>query len=129
MTQATPEEQIQESPEAPETEASEPKAWQPINIKFVNEKKEVMATDGANLRFKALENGIDLYTFGGKMMNCGGYGQCGTCVVAIVEGMENLSPRTAVEDQKLRKRGSECRLACQALVHGAVSVATKPKKK
>jgi ferredoxin len=129
MTQATPEEQIQEPSEAPETQASETKAWQPVNIKFVNEKKEVMATDGANLRFKALENGIDLYTFGGKMMNCGGYGQCGTCVVEIVEGMENLSPRTAVEDQKLRKRGAECRLACQTLVHGAVSVVTKPKKK
>jgi ferredoxin len=129
MTQVTPEEQIQEPSEAPGTQASETKAWQPVNIKFVNEKKEVMATDGANLRFKALENGIDLYTFGGKMMNCGGYGQCGTCVVEIVEGMENLSPRTAVEDQKLRKRGSECRLACQTLVHGAVSVVTKPKKK
>jgi ferredoxin len=129
MTQVTPEEQIQESLEVPEAEAPEPKVWQPVNIKFVNEKKEVMAADGANLRFKALENGIDLYTFGGKMMNCGGYGQCGTCVVQIVEGMENLSPRTEVEDRKLRKRGADCRLACQAMVHGAVSVVTKPKKK
>jgi ferredoxin len=129
MTQATPEEQVQEQSEAPEVEASEPKAWQPVNIKFVNEKKEVMAADGANLRFKALENGIDLYTFGGKMMNCGGYGQCGTCVVEIVEGMENLSPRTPVEETKLRKRSAQCRLACQTLVHGVVSVATKPKKK
>jgi ferredoxin len=128
MTQASPEEQIQEASEALAAEASEPKKWQPVNIKFVNENKEVMATDGANLRFKALENGIDLYTFGGKMMNCGGYGQCGTCVVEIVEGMENLSPRTEVEDKKLRKRGDQCRLACQTMVHGAVSVVTKPKK-
>jgi ferredoxin len=129
MTQASPEEQIQDPLEAPETAASEGKAWQPVSIKFVNEKKEVMAADGANLRFKALENGIDLYTFGGKMMNCGGYGQCGTCVVEIVEGMENLSPRTPVEDTKLRKRSDKCRLACQTMVHGVVSVATKPKKK
>jgi ferredoxin len=118
MTQASPEEQIQEASEALAAEASEPKKWQPVNIKFVNENKEVMATDGANLRFKALENGIDLYTFG----------QCGTCVVEIVEGMENLSPRTEVEDKKLRKRGDQCRLACQTMVHGAVSVVTKPKK-
>ncbi|MBW4515972.1 MAG: (2Fe-2S)-binding protein [Timaviella obliquedivisa GSE-PSE-MK23-08B] len=128
MTQASSEEQIQDPSQALATAASEDKSWKPISIKFLNEKKEVMATDGANLRFKALESGIDLYTFGGKMMNCGGYGQCGTCVVEIVEGMENLSPRTEVEDRKLRKRNAQCRLACQTLVHGVVSVVTKPKK-
>jgi ferredoxin len=128
MTQASPEEQIQDPSKVLETGASEGKAWQSVTVKFVNENKEVMVTDGANLRFKALENGIDLYTFSGKMMNCGGYGQCGTCVVEIVEGMENLSPRTEVEDRKLRKRNDRCRLACQTLVHGVVSVVTKPKK-
>ncbi|MCU0568817.1 MAG: (2Fe-2S)-binding protein [Oculatellaceae cyanobacterium Prado106] len=87
-----------------------------------------MATDGANLRFKALENGVDLYTFSGKLMNCGGYGQCGTCIVEITEGMDNLSPRTEAEERKLKKRPATCRLACQTLVHGPVSVVTKPKK-
>lgn len=62
------------------------------NIKFVNENKEVIAADGANLRLKAMEAGVDLYTLKGKLFNCGGYGQCGTCIVEIVEGMENLSP-------------------------------------
>lgn len=98
------------------------------NIKFLEEGKEVIAADGANLRYKAMENGIDIYTFVGKMMNCGGYGQCGTCVVEIVEGMENLSPRTQVEERKLRKRPDNCRLACQTLVNGPVTVKTKPKK-
>jgi ferredoxin len=98
------------------------------NIKFVKEDKEVMAASGANLRFKALENGIDLYTFAGKMMNCGGYGQCGTCVVEIAEGMEHLSPRTEVEERKLKKRSANCRLACQTLVNGPASVITKPGK-
>ncbi|MEL6333993.1 MAG: 2Fe-2S iron-sulfur cluster-binding protein [Cyanobacteria bacterium J06626_26] len=98
-------------------------------IKFLEEDKEVIAADGANLRYKAMENGIDLYTFVGKMVNCGGYGQCGTCVVEIVEGMENLSPKTAVEERKLSKRPENCRLACQAIVNGPVSVRTKPKVK
>ena len=40
------------------------------SIKFVKEGKEVIAAQGANLRIKALENQIDLYTFSGKMMNC-----------------------------------------------------------
>jgi ferredoxin len=98
------------------------------SITFVKEDKAVFATQGANLRIKALESQIDLYTFSGKMMNCGGYGQCGTCVVEITEGMENLSPRTEVEERKLRKRSPNCRLACQTLVQGDISVVTKPGK-
>lgn len=99
------------------------------NIKFEQENQEIIAADGANLRIKALENRIDLYTFTGKMMNCGGYGQCGTCIVEVIEGMENLSPRTQVEEQKLKKKPPSYRLACQTMVNGPVSVKTKPKRK
>lgn len=96
------------------------------NIKFVKEKQEVIAADGANLRLQALKNNIDLYTLRGKLTNCGGYGQCGTCIVEIVEGIDNLSPRTAVENKKLNKKPKNYRLACQTLVQGHVSVVTKP---
>lgn len=96
------------------------------NIKFVKENIEAIAADGANLRIKAMENGIDIYTFKGKMMNCGGYGQCGTCIVNITEGIENLSPKTEVENRKLKKKPTTYRLACQSLVNGPVSVVTKP---
>ena len=99
------------------------------NIKFENENQEVIAADGANLRIKALENRVDLYTFTGKMMNCGGYGQCGTCIVEVVEGIENLSPRTPVEEKKLKKRPPTYRLACQTLVNGPVTIKTKPSRK
>lgn len=98
-------------------------------IKFIKEDKEIDAVLGANLRFKAQENNIDIYTLVGKLTQCGGYGQCGTCVVDIVEGGNNLTPRTAVEEKMLRKRPSSCRLACQAMVQGPVSVVTKPDKK
>ncbi|MBH8574576.1 (2Fe-2S)-binding protein [Nostocaceae cyanobacterium CENA369] len=96
------------------------------NIKFVKENKEVIAADGANLRLKAIQNAIDIYTLFGKMTNCGGYGQCGTCIVEIVEGIENLSPPTDVENRKLKKKPANYRLACQTLVNGPVSVVTKP---
>lgn len=96
------------------------------NIKFVKENQEIIAADGANLREKAIQNRIDIYTFTGKMMNCGGYGQCATCVVEILEGIENLSPRTEFETKKLKKKPDSYRLACQTLVNGAVSVKTKP---
>ncbi len=96
------------------------------NIKFVKENRDIVAADGANLRLQALQNNIDIYTFVGKMMNCGGYGQCGTCIVEVVEGVENLSPRTEVENKKLKKKPQNYRLACQTLVNGPVSVVTKP---
>jgi len=127
-SEAQPEKQpeIQDSQEIqPETK---PQSQAFPCIKFVKEDKEVVAADGANLRFKALENGVDLYTLIGKMMTCGGYGQCGTCVVEVVEGMEYLSPRTEAENRKLKKKPANYRLACQTLVHGPVSIVTKPSK-
>ncbi|KGF71598.1 iron ABC transporter substrate-binding protein [Neosynechococcus sphagnicola sy1] len=96
------------------------------NITFLKEGREVVAADGANLRLQALENGVDIYTFVGKMTNCGGYGQCGTCVVEIVEGAENLSPRSDFETRKLKKKPDTYRLACQVVVQGPVTVKTKP---
>ena len=96
------------------------------NITFVKENKEVVAADGANLRQQALQNGIDIYTFKGKLTNCGGYGQCGTCIVEIVEGMHNLSPKTDFEQRKLKRKPDTYRLACQTLVNGPVSVKSKP---
>jgi ferredoxin len=95
-------------------------------ICFTNENKEITVAAGVNLRTKAIENGVDLYTFKGKLMNCGGYGQCGTCLVNVVDGAENLSPRTDFESRKLKKKPDSYRLACQAMVHGPVTIQTKP---
>jgi ferredoxin len=96
------------------------------NINFASENKEIIAADGANLRLKAMENGIDIYKTWGKMMNCGGNGQCGHCAVEVIEGLENLSPRTDAENKLLKKKPENFRLACQTIVNGAVTVATKP---
>jgi ferredoxin len=95
-------------------------------IKFIKENKEIIVGNGDNLRQKAVQNQIDIYTFKGKLMNCGGYGQCGMCVVEIVEGMENLSPRTDFENRKLAKKPTNYRLACQTIVNGPICVNTKP---
>jgi ferredoxin len=97
------------------------------NITFVNEGKESIAMDGVNLRIKALENNIDIYKFVAKLTNCNGYGQCATCVVEIVDGLENLSPKTEFEEKKLKNKPNNYRLACQTLVNqGNVSVKTRP---
>ena len=99
------------------------------DITFVQENgddKVVITSLGSNLREKALQNGVDIYTFGAKLMNCGGVGQCATCVVEVVEGMENLSPKTPFEERRLKKRPDNYRLACQSIVNGRVVVKTKP---
>ena len=95
-------------------------------IEFINEQKSAVVADGVNLRRAALENGIDLYKLVAKMMNCGGGGQCGTCIVDVVEGMENLSERTMPENRKLKRKPDSYRLACQTMVNGDITVKTKP---
>ena len=58
--------------------------------------------------------------------SCGDTGVCGRCRVEVVEGLGNLSPRTAIERQTAEARSfapSE-RLACQALVRGDCTVTT-----
>ena len=95
-------------------------------ITFANEDKTIEVAEGSNLRRVALENGIDLYKFVAKMTNCGGAGQCGTCIVDVVEGSDRLSPRTTPEERKLKRKPATYRLACQTKVMGDISVKTKP---
>jgi ferredoxin len=96
-------------------------------IRFLREGRDVECYPGENLREVALREGIELYGLKGKLGNCGGCGQCITCFVDI-EGADPaaLSERTAVEEQKLRRRPQSWRLACQSLVLGSVVVLTRP---
>lgn len=47
-------------------------------------------------------------------------GDCGTCLMKVVEGMENLSEPSALETRVLKEHfvGPDARLACQAQVLG-----------
>ncbi len=96
-------------------------------IRFMREGREVECYPGENLREVALREGIELYGLKGKLGNCGGCGQCITCFVDV-EGAADLalSPRTAVEERKLRGRPQTWRLACQALVQQSLVVLTRP---
>jgi ferredoxin len=96
-------------------------------IRFVREGRDVECYPGENLREVALREGIELYGLKGKLGNCGGCGQCITCFVDV-EGASDaaLTPLTAVEVQKLRRRPQGWRLACQALVQQSLAVVTRP---
>ena len=96
-------------------------------VEFYFEKKKVEVGMNANLRGVALAHDIDIYEGPFKFTNCHGLGLCGTCVVEILDGMQNLSPRTKAEENKLKGLSPTLRLACQCLVRGDVTVITKPK--
>ncbi|CAA7025451.1 unnamed protein product [Microthlaspi erraticum] len=62
------------------------------------------------------ENKIELYATYGKVMNCGGGGSCGTCIVEILDGRDLLNERTDAENKYLKKKPESWRLACQTIV-------------
>ena len=97
-------------------------------IRFVREGRDVECLPGENLREIAIREGITLYGLKGQLGNCGGCGQCVTCFVGIEGGLgsQPLSPRTVVEDARLRRRPNHWRLACQTLVQHSVIVTTRP---
>ncbi|KAH9298053.1 hypothetical protein KI387_029735, partial [Taxus chinensis] len=79
--------------------------------------EEASATSGDKLlRDIMLDNNIQLYATYGKVMNCGGGGSCGTCLVEILEGRELLNERTSMEERYLKKKPGTWRLACQTIV-------------
>ena len=78
--------------------------------------------EGTILRNAIQTSGSELYRGMDKMTNCGGVGQCKACAVEVLEGADNLSPRTATEEKILARKGPSFRLACQAFVSGDVKV-------
>ncbi|XP_056691173.1 photosynthetic NDH subunit of subcomplex B 3, chloroplastic isoform X2 [Spinacia oleracea] len=55
------------------------------------------------LRTIMADNKIELYATYGKVMNCGGGGSCGTCIVEILHGKDILNERTDAELRYLKK--------------------------
>lgn len=117
-------EDIPATPSVPEI------ASEGVEISVQQEDGSVTRISGENngvLRNTLLENKVDLYTFAGKLTNCNGGGQCGTCVVEVLSGEDRLTIRTDAEERKLSKKPSNFRLACQVLtLGGEVTLKTKP---
>jgi ferredoxin len=98
------------------------------SVRFHFENKEVEVGTHANLMRVAKLNSIPIYEGAHQWLNCLGTGLCGTCVIEVLEGMENLTPRTRVEEMQLDGFLPTLRLACQTeIVKGSVTVITRPK--
>lgn len=91
-------------------------------VHFPHENVTIEVPYGTNLRRAALDNGVDVYGFPFKFLNCGGHGLCGTCKVAV-EPEHNVSERTNAEDRKLK--AAPLRLSCQCSVEGDIDCITQ----
>ena len=96
-------------------------------IRFIREGIDVQCKPGENLRELVIREKLQLYGLKGILGNCGGVGQCSTCFVSVEGGTNNsLSPLTEVEEEKLKSRPDNWRLACQTLIKSSAVILTKP---
>ena len=96
-------------------------------IRFIREEIDIQCKPGENLRELIIKEKLQLYGLKGILGNCGGVGQCSTCFVSVEGGKTNsLSPLTNVEEEKLKNRPDNWRLACQTLVKSSAVILTKP---
>ena len=82
-------------------------------IRFIREDLEVQCNPGENLRELVMKENLQLYGLKGILGNCGGAGQCSTCFVSV-------------EEEKLKNRPENWRLACQTLIKSSAVILTKP---
>lgn len=103
-----------------------------------NRIQTIEALAGENLRRLLLRKGIKLYDQDTKRFDmpfatgdCAGEGLCGTCLVAVREGMDLLNDRHPDEDLITRGRPASWRASCRAVVGadnkpGTVKVQVRP---
>jgi len=103
-------------------------------INLVTEGKTLEVTEGTNLRKALLKHGISPYVGKDKILNCLGFGLCGTCRVEIVDG-KGVPAMTDREEAALiglapfygRKIPQNVRLACRINLTSDVTLKTHPK--
>jgi ferredoxin len=91
--------------------------------KVLAQGKTIECESKANLRKILLQNGIDLYNGGAKVINCRGIGSCGTCAVKV-EGEVSAANWRDQARRSLPPHSptTNLRLACQTQVLGNVKV-------
>ena len=96
-------------------------------IRFIREGIDIQCNSGENLRELIIREKLQLYGLKGILGNCGGVGQCSTCFISVEGGnKDSLSPITVVEEEKLKNRPDNWRLACQSLIKSSAIILTKP---
>ena len=97
------------------------------------EGKTIEVEEGANLRKTLLKSGISPYVGKDKVLNCFGFGLCGTCRVEVVDG-KGAPAMTPLEESALvglapfyaRKIPKNVRLSCRIAVTKDMTITTHP---
>lgn len=76
---------------------------------------EIEIDDTTSLREAAHLLGVDVHD------RCGGNGACCNCVITILDGKENICPKSVVEAAVFYLDPQD-RLSCQCYIHGDVTV-------
>ncbi len=87
--------------------------------------KITFKTDGIEKEVDAGSGLMEIANMVGSSLAFGcGTGVCGSCLINVIEGMENLSPKTDQERETLESTGAaeNQRLACQCKVSGDVVI-------
>jgi ferredoxin len=95
-------------------------------VEFLDAGKKVGCGQYANLRKVAILHDVEVYKGPERLLNCRGNGLCGMCVMEVVEGAENLSPKSRREQCNIKLRGKpdNYRLSCQCQVMGDIACIT-----
>ncbi len=93
-------------------------------IEFKEANLTVTADEGQDIRTIAQKNKVDVYGGPGKLLNCRGFGLCGTDRIKA-DAKDCLSPMTWKEKLHLEEKGG-VRLACQTRLVADVQVSIAP---
>ena len=93
-------------------------------VHFERENRTIQVESGENLRQAAIRNKFSIYAHIHKILNCRGRGLCTACTVQVVAG--NVEPRNETETEKLAKKPTDFRMACQVAVNDDLVVKTHP---
>eukprot|EP00930_Biecheleria_cincta_P049586 TRINITY_DN34787_c0_g1_i1.p1 TRINITY_DN34787_c0_g1~~TRINITY_DN34787_c0_g1_i1.p1 ORF type:complete len:536 (+),score=84.93 TRINITY_DN34787_c0_g1_i1:38-1645(+) len=82
---------------------------------------------GSNLRKALVTEGFQIYQDARAIFNCNAQQLCGTCILDVMEGGENLTVTSVNEQKVMAANPPSYRLACNIDVYGDVTVRLRPR--
>lgn len=101
----------------------------PVTITVLEEGSpitKIRSQPGVNLRSALVDNGFEIYQSHRAVFNCKAQSLCGTCVVDIVKGLDNLTVQSLNEKRVMAANPLSYRLACGMDVFGDITVRIRP---
>jgi len=87
----------------------------------------VKAKPGSNLRKNLVDNGFEIYANFRAAFNCNAKQLCGTCIVDVMDGEENMTVKSINEKKAMLDNPGGFRLSCNIDVYGDCTVRLRPK--